>query len=356
MKFFTVGPTEISSSVKRYIGDALATNILSASHRGAEFVEVSKKVHHGMRDLFQIPSSSNIFFVGSATEAMERTIQNTVDRSSFHFVNGTFSKKFLDISKMLGRDAQSVEVPLGVGFDFENVDICDDVELICFTHNETSTGVMSDINEIYKCIDRYGDKLTVIDVVSSFPIVDIDFSRFDVVFFSVQKCLGLPSGLGVMLVSERAYKKAEKLSKLKSIGSYHNFIKLKQYADKYQTFETPNILGIYLLGRILEDLGKEGMDALRERITKRAEDFYNRVLENGKFSTFARESDLRSTTSIVLNVEGALEDLHKYVESFDMKISQGYGELKNSQVRIANFPAMDDERFYELIDILCDYK
>ena len=79
-----------------------------------------------------------------------------------------------------------------------------DAEVICVTQNETSTACMVPEQSLVNLARRYPEKLMAVDVVSSCPDARVDYSLVDCAFFSVQKCFGLPAGLGVLMVSERA--------------------------------------------------------------------------------------------------------------------------------------------------------
>ena len=103
--------------------------------------------------------------------------------------------------------------------------------------------------------DKYPDALVVVDAVSSLPYPSFDFNKIDSVFFSVQKGFGLPAGLGVWIVNEKCLAKADKISKAGgSIGTYHSLPTLLANERKNQTPETPNVLSIYLLNKVV-DLG-----------------------------------------------------------------------------------------------------
>src|SRR6185437_3618979 len=211
--FFTPGPSQIYPTAYTYFQNGFKENIPSISHRSKGFQEIYQNLEMGIKKLLGIPKEYHIFIVGSGTEAMERTIQNCVERYSFHFVNGSFSKRFFTTANELGKNPEMHEVALGQGFDFPNIVIPKKTELLCFTHNETSAGVMTPAKEIENIAKKHPEKLVAVDTVSSSPYVDLQYRLLDVVFFSVQKLFGLPAGMGIMIVSPRAIKKAESLAK-----------------------------------------------------------------------------------------------------------------------------------------------
>ena len=103
------------------------------------------------------------------------------------------------------------------------------------------------------------------------PYPDFDYSKVDSVFFSVQKGFGLPAGLGVWMVNQRCIDKANQLlSKGLSIGSFHSLPSLHSHALKNQTPETPNVLGIYLLGKVVQDFLLKGINTIRKETEYKA--------------------------------------------------------------------------------------
>ncbi|MBI5635374.1 aminotransferase class V-fold PLP-dependent enzyme [Candidatus Micrarchaeota archaeon] len=99
--FFTPGPSQLLPAVELEIPNAVKNGVCSISHRGKEFKEIFSNTKAQLSKLLGIPSGHKIFFLSSATEGMERIVQNTVGKNSFHFVNGGFSKKFLEVSDEL---------------------------------------------------------------------------------------------------------------------------------------------------------------------------------------------------------------------------------------------------------------
>ena len=338
--FFTPGPSELYPTVPAHFRNGLKKNIGSISHRSKAFQEIYQELSESLKKLLGIPSEYHTFVVGSGTEAMERTIQNCVENYSFHLVNGSFSKRFFTTAQELGKNPQKIEVPLGQGFDFSKIAVQKKTELICFTHNETSTGVMIPATQITNIAKKYPKILVSVDTVSSAPYVNLDYRLVDVVFFSVQKLFGLPAGLGIMIVSPRAMKKAKSLEKKRiSIGSYHNFATLLQFAQKQQTPETPPVLEMYVLGKVIEDMIKVGINNLRNETERKAEMLYEFLDSCNSLSAFVKEQQFRSMTTIVVDIHKGKKDVKKLLAERGCIVLGGYGPNKDTQIRIANYPA-----------------
>lgn len=351
--FFTVGPTQLYPTVPSHIRTALRESILSISHRGKQFLDIYKNTTDNLRAVLGIPPDYFIFFLASATEAMERVIQNTVQHHSFHFINGAFSKRFYTTAVQLGKNANKTEIPHGSSFDVKSLVIPQETECICVTQNETATGVTFPIEDICYLKQKHKDKLVALDIVSSAPFTKIDFPTADLTFFSVQKGFGLPAGLGVLIVGPKAFAKSKNLHKKGIItGSYHNFLSLEEYARKDQLPETPNVLDIYLLGKVCGDFLDKGMDIIRRETEDKAAAFYDYFDSHPKYKPAVREERFRSKTTIVIDTPGETAKIITYLAKNGFIISSGYGLFKENQIRLANFPSHSIEDAKRLINIV----
>lgn len=351
--YFTPGPTELYPEVGHYIQQALKENVGSINHRSKEFTDIYKHTHHNLKKLFKLPDNYAIFFMNSATECMDRIIQNCVELTSFHFINGAFAERFCKTSKDLHKKIEKIEVEYGKGFNFKDILYFCYPELFCFTQNETSTGVSIDPEEIYNFKKQFPESLIAVDIVTSAPYVNIDFDKIDCAFFSVQKGFGLPAGLGVLMVNFRCIEKAIYLkSRNVSIGSYHNFLSLYENAVKYQTTETPNVLGIYLLGKVCEDMLKRGLENIRHETEVKSKMLYDFFDQHKSLKPFVTDPSDRSKTIININTGGKQKHVKKMLSDNGIIVGSGYGVLKDSQIRIANFPMHKIEDVKKIIRVL----
>jgi len=352
LHYLTPGPSELHPEVPGFIKDALENGVASISHRSKTFEGYYSTACEELLKLLAIPKNFSIFFLGSATEAMERIIQGGSQSKTTHFVNGAFSKKFAEIAKAIGRNAATIEAKEGQGFDLLQSKIAPDTELIALTHNETSSGVALKIEQLHQLKALYPNSLIAVDIVSSAPVVKLDFTKLDFSFFSVQKLFGLPAGLGVLIASEAAIERARTLrSKGFSIGSHHNLIELQDFYKKSQTPATPNVLAIYLLGRMAQSFNRIGAQKLRAEIEERAALAYKK-LDNAKTCSAFVAPEYRSSTVLVINTSAPAPELISKFKAHGFEIGSGYGAFKDKQVRIANFPAIDRATFESAISLL----
>ncbi len=341
---FNVGPSRISDEVKKDIKEALSEGILEISHRSEDFTKISEKTVRGMKSFLGIPKDYEIIFTSSATESMQLAVQNCCDEKAFHFVNGNFSKLFSEISKANGKKVFLDEVNEGELNDFPSVEIDKEIDFISITHNETSAGVMCQLKEIAFVREKNPDSILAIDITSSAGAIQFDFALADIWLFSVQKCLGLPSGLGILVLSPRAVEKSNELDlRNKSRAGIFTFERLRaKMIDKYQTFSTPNVLGIFLLSKIFSrNLENGGMERIQEEM-KQKEEIFTKFVENNESVNFFVK-DLLNRSNTVFCIESSKDTimkLHKECREKGFLLGKGYGDLKETTIRIANFPAI----------------
>ena len=351
--FFTVGPTQLHPRLGELMTEALREDIASISHRGPEFQSLFARTVDSLQQLFKLPANFHIFFLSSATEAMERIVENCVEKQSFHFVNGAFSKRFFTAAGELKKGAEKIEVRGGESFDFSGVEIPSDAELVCLTQNETSTGVAIDTREIELLKQRFPHAIFALDVVSSVPYVDVDYSLIDCAFFSVQKGFGLPAGLGVLFVNGRCIEKARELqNKGISIGTYHSFLSLLKCAEKRETPETPNILGIHLLSEIAKIYLDQGIDTIRKDTDRKSERLYDFFDRHVSLKPFVKNKAWRSKTVVTIETPSGSGPILEACRSKGFVVGRGYGEFRDKHVRIGNFPTHSFEDVESLLHAL----
>ncbi len=351
--YFTPGPAHLYPTFSAHLHQALEDQIGSISHRSKQFKAIYQHTYEQLKVLLSIPDNFAILFTGSATEIWERILQSCVEEQSFHLVNGSFSRRFYEFAGELGKKATKLEVPFGKGFDIHQITVPAEAELVCLTHNETSSGVSMPVADIHALKKSHPDKLFAVDMVSSAPYPAIDYALIDCAFFSVQKGFGMPAGLGVWIVNETCLQKAETLKqKGARVGTYHS---LPSLWNKFKTFETPatpNVLWIYLLGKIAEDMNRKGIAAIRRETEEKAALLYNFIKGSTLLQAFVENPAHRSQTVVVADVKNGAAGLIAQLSQRGFVIGSGYGTYKEKQIRIANFPAVSAEDIQKIIQAI----
>ncbi len=347
---FYPGPSKVYPQVEGYMQDAFRSGILSMNHRSQGFMDVLRETIRLMHLKLNIPDDYTIYLVSSATEAWEIIAQSLTDHHSAHHYNGAFGKKWFSYASHIVPQTSGSLFPIEQTitshlFDHENDTVradfnrqrLEEYEVLCLTHSETSNGTHIRMEDLAQ-IRAMTHALIAVDATSSLGGVAFDWSLGDVWFASVQKCLGLPAGLGIMVCSPKTLEKAKTVN---DILRYNSLLFMHENFEKYQTHYTPNTLGIYLLMRVMEQV--ETIQKVGAGIEKRAAMLYNFLENETSWQPLVRNPATRSETVIAVKGEPqAVTELKKAALGSGITLGNGYGEWKNTTFRIANFPAIDD--------------
>jgi phosphoserine aminotransferase len=169
----------------------------------------------------------------------------------------------------------------------------------------------------------------------------------------VQKGFGLPAGLGVWIVNEKCLQKAESLkTKGLQIGTYHSLPSLWSKYTAYETPATPNVLSIYLLGKIAEDMNREGITSIRKQTEQKASLLYAFLDKSRLASVAVQNPHHRSQTVVVADVQQSSAEYLQAIAKTGNVVGSGYGNYKDKQIRIANFPANSVAQIEALVEVM----
>lgn len=352
MLTFNPGPSQISTETQNDFAKAFEQNICSISHRTAQFTAMSQKADEQMRQYFGIPEDYTILWGSSATEMMELVINSAVEKNSLHFTNGSFSERFAEIARLAGRTGIEVQAEWGTAPDFL-IDMPETVELITLTQNETSTGFQIPMETIAAVRQKNPNQLLVVDATSIMGVEPVDISAADGWLFSVQKCFGLPAGLGVLIVNDRLVSRSEKIFR-----PYNQVLNLADRVAKmkknYQTVQTPNSLGIFLLGEQVERWNKAGgIQVMADKTKEKFQLLRNFVESSIEYDFFVQDQNFYSKSVFCITAESEQINLIKArAAEKNMVLGGGYGKIKASTFRIANFPNHSLGDFERLVEVV----
>lgn len=325
-----------------YLQDAMNEGILSQNHRSAAFMEMLAACISVFKQKQNIPDSYEVYFTSSATECWEIISQSLVKNHSHHIYNGAFGEKWLEYASRLGKITSTTK------FDLQKIlenNFTSDADVWCFTQNETSNATQIENSFFGKL---HTDALIAVDVTSSMGGIELDWQSGDIWLASVQKCLGLPAGMGIMICSPKAIKRAEEIGDYKH---YNSLLFIRDNFKKYQTHYTPNILGIYLLMRVMQQV--PDIQTINAHIKKRAKDFYTFINQETNLDLLITTHEARSET--VIAIQGNIDEisvLKQKAKENNIILGNGYGAWKDTTFRIANFPAIEDWEFDKLKTLL----
>ncbi len=333
---FYPGPSRVHDEIPRYVGEAFQAGVLSINHRSDEFMAMSSRTIGLLKEKLNVPADYTIFYTSSATECWEIIAQSIVRKKSLHVYNGAFGEKWFDYTKRIRPGAEAHPFPLESPPDPIALPIDADTELICITQNETSNGTQVANNAIRDVQANYPDVLLAIDATSSMAGIELDFSAADIWLASVQKCFGLPAGLGLMVCSPRALNVVQAVAEK---DHYNSLTFMTSMMAKWQTPYTPNVLAIYLLMRVLEK--RPSIQKIHRKTKRRYEQWMAFLSSMATVKHLVQNRAVHSHTVIPVT---ATPDLVATIKSTLKKdgllVGEGYGALKETTFRIANFPAI----------------
>ena len=342
---FNPGPSQISEATKVDIQTAVDQRWLEISHRSPQFSDISRHCITELRQLLGIPDDYRIFYLDSASQAWHSILCNVVAKNSFHFVNGAFSEKCYKAAQAVNKVPLTDVVEWGQQNNFSLSVVPDEAELITVCANETSTGVFLDAATLQKISNHNPDKLLAVDITSCAGAVKLPISQADLWYFSVQKCFGLPAGLGILMVSPRAYQRSLELAgqgqNLAGIWQWEKLAKPMEAKD-HQTPQTPNVLNIYLLGQQAARWNKAGgLKALAQQTEEKMHFLSQWVSDRPDLDFFVTNPVHRSPTVLTVRAQPeVIQNMHQKAQIAGFKLGSGYGKTKTEVFRVANFPAI----------------
>lgn len=343
---FYPGPSKLYPEIGAYLQKAFESGILEMNHRSEAFMGLFADTKELLKEKLSIPDEYEIVLVSSATECWEIVSQSFVTNSSFHFYNGAFGEKWFDYAQRIHSASK------GMAFGVEELPSLNQIpiqsELLALTHNETSNGTALPENFQQKIRNQFPDSLIAYDATSSMAGYNLKWEYGDIWFASVQKCFGLPPGLAVMVVSPKAVERANTINDLQH---YNSFNYILANARKNQTHHTPNISNIFLLNSTLRQ--RDGVENIYNDLVKRKHDFLDKIQNFPPIQNYISLPDLQSDTVFCLQAdESLLMDLKNAAAENNILLGNGYGKLKNTTFRIANFPALLQSDFDHLLIFL----
>jgi len=349
-KLFIPGPVEVSEDVLK----TLSTPMIG--HRSSEYSELQENVTKKLQQLMYTQNPI-ILSASSGTGLMEMAVRCTTTKRAIVFSMGVFGNRWMQIAQGNGVPADKHEVEWGHNITPEIVEqylSTGNYDVATLTHNETSTGVMNNLEELAPVFKKYPDVVWCTDTVSSLAGVKIEVDKLgiDVCVSSSQKALGLPPGLSLASVSDKARKKA---ARIQNRGYYFDMLLLLKYIEerKFQYPSTPTIPHMFALDYQMDKILKEGL----ENRFKRHETLAGLVQNWAKkhFKMYANEKYASKTVTCIENTKGiSVKELNSELGKRGFVISNGYGSLKEKTFRIAHMADMQEKDIQELLSEIDD--
>lgn len=331
-RLFIPGPVDVRPEVLARMAEPMI------GHRTKEASALQKSISDKLRQLMYTENEI-LLSTSSGSGLMEGAIRSCTAKRAAVFSIGAFGDRWYKMAESNGVPADKFSFELGTcpgAADVEKVLATGLYDLITITHNETATGVATPLEPIAEVMRRYPDVIFCVDSVSSLGghKIEVDKLGIDICISSSQKCLGLPPGLSLCSVSEKAIKNALKVPHR---GLYFDFVELYSFVKEKnnQYPSTPSLSHMFALDYQLDRILAEGLDARFDRHAAMAERVRSWAREH--FSLFADERCLSNTVTCIRNTTGFdFSTLNKALGERGYSISNGYGKAKDITFRIAH--------------------
>ena len=343
---FVPGPTNIPDRILR------AMMVASEDHRSPRFPELPRELFSGLKRLFRTNSDEVFIFPSSGTGAWEASLSNTLSPGDKVLAPrfGQFSHLWIDMMQRLGLDVQVLDVEWGEGAPVEQIeqalraDAAHAIKGVMIVHNETATGVTSDVAAVRRAMDAAGHpSMLYVDTVSSLGSLDFRFAewRVDLAITGSQKGLMLPAGLGIVCASPKALL-AGREAKLRRV--FFDFGDMqKANASGYFPY-TPSLPLLYGLRESLSMLFEEGLPNVFARHERLAAGTRAAVAAWG-LSLCAKSPQWHSDTVSAIVVPPAF-DAAKVIEAayrrYNLSLGAGLSKVAGKVFRIGHIGDLNE--------------
>ncbi|OCI93791.1 serine--glyoxylate aminotransferase [Rhizobium sp. AC27/96] len=343
---FIPGPTNMPEILRK------ATDMPTLDHRSPLFGEILRPALAGVKKILKTEAAAVYVFPSTGTGGWETAVTNTLSPGDRVLAarHGMFSQRWIDMCQRHGLKVDIVEAAWGAGAPadrYEEIlaaDTAHEIKAVLVTHNETATGVKSDIAAVRRAIDAAEHPaLLFVDGVSSIASMDFRMDEWsvDIAITGSQKGFMLPAGLAITAFSPKA------LAAVETARLPRTFFDIRDMARSYSNNAYPYTPAVGLLNGLklsTELLLAEGMENVFARHRRIASGIRAAVRAWG-LELCARSEDLYSdTVSAIRTPEGfdATSIVAHAAKTYDVAFGVGLGEVAGKVFRIGHLGSLTD--------------
>ncbi len=344
------GPTNVPDRVLR------AMDHPTIDHRGPEFQKLSKKVLSNIKQIFQTQCPV-IIYPASGTGAWEAALVNTLSRGDrvLMYETGHFATLWKKMAEKLSLNVEFIGDDWHRGIDSAKIearlteDKAHSIKAVCVVHNETSTGVTSNILEVRRAIDKSRHPaLLFVDTISSLASIDYRHDEWgvDVSVGCSQKGLMLPPGIALNAISEKAIAASKYANLQRSFWSWDEILEANK--NGFWPYTPPTNL-LYGLAESCDMLLEEGLENVFNRHQRHAEATRRAVWAWGMQLMCQNPAEYsHSLTAVVMPKDntGQYYDADKLrriiLRNFNMSLGTGLNKLSGWVFRIGHLGDLND--------------
>jgi alanine-glyoxylate transaminase / serine-glyoxylate transaminase / serine-pyruvate transaminase len=337
---FIPGPTNIPDSVRK------ACDMPTLDHRSPAFARLFRPAVEGVRRVLRMEEGEIIVIPSTGTGGWEAAITNTLSPGDTVLAArfGMFSHRWIDLCQRHKLDVEIIETPWGEGAPLAalarvlRADKTGHIKAVLATHNETATGVKSDIAGIRAVLDAAAHPaMLFVDGVSSIGSMPFDFAGWgvDIAVAGSQKGFMLPAGLAILGLSPKAIMAMETARLPRTYFDFKDM--LAAYARGGYPY-TPAVGLIAGLAHSIDLLESEGLEAVYARHHRLAEGVRRAVFAWG-MTPYAASAELYSDTVTAVKVPEGCDGIalvQLAASKYGMAFGVGLGEVAGKVFRIGH--------------------
>ncbi len=343
---FIPGPTNMPEALRR------ASDMPTLDHRSSLFADILHPAIQGVKKILKSEKAEVFVFPSTGTGGWETALTNTLSPGDKVLAarNGMFSHRWIDMCNRHGLDVQVVKTPWGAGLPadrYEEIltaDTAHEIKVVLATHNETATGVRSDIAAVRRALDAAAHPaLLFVDGVSSIASMDFRMDEWgvDIAVTGSQKGFMLPAGLAIVAFSPKA------TEALETAALPRTFFDIRDMRTGYANNGYPYTPAVGLLNGLklsTEMLLEEGLENVFLR-HKRIASGIRAAVNAWGLELCAQSPDLYSdTVSAICTPEGfnATDIVTHAAEKYGVAFGVGLGEVAGKVFRIGHLGSLTD--------------
>jgi phosphoserine aminotransferase len=343
---FGCGPSKVRpQALAALAADGAA--VMGTSHRQKPVKALVSEIRAGLAELFSLPDGYEVALGnGGATAFWDAAAFGLIRERSLHLSFGEFSQKFASVSNgapflgeplVVSADPGDAPDPASVGAQAAD----GGADVIAWAHNETSTGVMTEIVRP----DGAGDALVLIDATSGAGGLPVDVSQADAYYFAPQKSFAADGGLWLALLSPAAQARIAELDGFERwIPPFLSLATALDNSLKDQTYNTPAVATLFLLNeQVRWMLAGGGLDWCVERSTLSSEQLYGWAERSGYATPFVKDVAKRSLVVGTIDFDESIDaaQIAKTLRANGVVDVEPYRKLGRNQLRVGMFPAIE---------------
>ena len=343
---FVPGPTNVPERILRAMHRAME------DHRSSAFPDLVTGLLSDLKQVFKTTTGQPFIFPATGTGGWEAALVNTLSPGDRLLAprNGQFSHLWIDLAQRHGMRVDIIDVEWGEGAPVDRIEAIlsqdrqHEIKGVLIVHNETATGVTSDLGAVRRAIDAaQHPALLYVDGVSSIGSIDfrMDEWQVDLAVTGSQKGLMLPAGLGIVCASPKALAAREQAKCPRVFFDFGDM--LRANATGYFPY-TPSIPMLYGLRESLAIIMEEGLEAIYARHARLAEGVRAAVRAWGLKLCAKAPKWYSNTVSAVMVPDGknAAEVIDVAFRRYNLSLGAGLARLAGKLFRLGHLGDLNE--------------